>query len=84
MPYKLRESAQPAYYAIKAQQRSIGGVAQAIGVPYIHLRNTLYGRVTPSPVVRERLPRLLGLRLEDLFDAGTLARKYQPKYGPKR
>ncbi len=84
MSYNLRTGAQPGYYLIKEQRRSIGVVAQAIDVPYLHLRNALYGHVAPSPAVRDRLPKLLGVRLDALFDADTLAREYQPKYGPKR
>lgn len=80
----LREGAQPAYYVVKEQRRSIGVVAQAIDVPYLHLRNTLYGIVVPSPAVRNRLPKLLGIDITKLFDADMLARTYQPKYGPKR
>lgn len=80
----VRQGAQPGYYLIKEQRRSIGVVAQAIDVPYLHLRNALYGHVVPSPGVRERLPKLLGVRLDELFDAATLAREYQPNRGPKR
>ena len=84
MSYKLRDGAQPGYYTLREQRRSIGVVAQAIDVPYLHLRNALYGAVVPSPAIRERLPKLLGVRLEELFDATMLAREYQPKHGPKR
>ncbi len=84
MSYNLRVGAQPGYYLIKEQRRSIGVVAQAIDVPYLHLRNALYGHVTPSPAVRDRLPKLLGVRLNQLFTADKLAREYQPKHGPKR
>lgn len=80
----LRQGAQPAYYVVKDQRRSIGVVAQAIDVPYVHLRNALYGHVVPSQAVRDRLPKLLGVRLEELFEPGTLARTYRPQHGPKK
>lgn len=80
----LREGAQPAYYIVKEQRRSIGVIAQAIDVPYMHLRNVLYGSVVPSPEVRNRLPKLLGVDITKLFRADTLAREYKPHYGPKK
>ena len=84
MPYKIRDGAQPGYYRIKEQRRSIAVVAQAIDVPYLHLRNALYGVAAPSLAVRERLPKLLGLRLDEVFDAQTLAREYKTTHGRKR
>ena len=80
----LRKNAQPAYYVVKEQRRSIGVIAQAIDVPYLHLRNALYGASVPSPEVRNRLPKLLGVDITKLFDADTLARQYRPQHGAKR
>jgi hypothetical protein len=80
----LRLDAQPAYYIVKEQGRTFGVVAQAIDVPYMHLRNALYGQVVPSPEVRNRLPKLLGKDVAELFDAAMLAREYRPNYGRKK
>jgi hypothetical protein len=82
--HKLRADATPAYYLLKQQRRSMGAVAQAINVPYIHLRNVLYGAVVPSPEIRGRLPLLLGVPIEELFDADVLKREFAASHRPKK
>ena len=41
-----------------------------------HLHYTSRGIVPPSPALREGLPILLGVPLEELFDADLLAREW--------
>jgi len=84
VPYNLRENAQPAYYLVRQQGRTIGVIARSIDVPYIHLRNVLYGDYPPSNEVRTRLPGLLGVDLKDLFTEDMLARAYRGRARNKK
>ena len=68
----LSNEKQLAYFAIKESGRSISATARLIDVGYLELRNSIYGRVRPTPAVRQRLPLLLGRDLSELFDAGSL------------
>jgi len=74
---------QPARQALFDQRWSIARAATEIGVPVSHLGNCVYGKIVPSPGVRERLPRLLGVPLEELFTAEALAEEYDINRGPR-
>ncbi|WP_431905593.1 hypothetical protein [Micromonospora carbonacea] len=69
---------QPAKIELFKQRLSIQQVADEIGVPYEHLKNTLAGRTYPMPEVRRGLPRVLGKPLRDLFCAEMLGASYDP------
>lgn len=56
--------------------RTIIDVAELIGVKYSHLAKSLGGQVTPSKRVRDLLPIVLGVPLEELYTADVLARQY--------
>ncbi len=71
---ELSRQKQPAYYLIKEQGRSVGVISRVIDVPYLHLRQAVYGMVRPSQEVRDRLPGLLGVPLDQLFEATHLRR----------
>lgn len=73
---------QPAYYILHLRDFTIRGAARAIDVPAVHLYQTLYGRIRPCPEVRERLPELLNLPLEDLFNADLLVKAYDGSKDP--
>jgi hypothetical protein len=67
---------QPAVAALRAERWSIALAARTIGVPETHLRNAVLGRTYPNAIVREKLPALLGIGLEDLFIPDMLAKAY--------
>lgn len=72
---------QPVRRALILADMSVTQAAEKIGVTWSHLYATVIGRTTPSEVVRQRLPELLGIPLEELYDADLLARTYA---GPRR
>ena len=77
---------QPAREALRDERWSVSRAAAEIGVDPSHLRCCLMATAAPSPEVRERLPKLLGRPLEDLFDADLLAREYKgpiDNYAPR-
>jgi hypothetical protein len=67
---------QPAYEALRHERYTIANAARTIDVLESHLRMVVSGRVSPSPEVRERLPKLLKVRLSDLFTPEALASRY--------
>ncbi|MBM0258956.1 hypothetical protein [Micromonospora sp. 4G55] len=69
---------QPAADALRRERWSIPLAARQIDVPENHLRTAVGGYNRPMPEVRERLPKLLGLPLEELFTPEVLARPYCP------
>ncbi len=73
---------QPGLTAIQSQARSVSGLARLIGVPDAELRATPYGKCRPSVVIREKLPLILGVPLESLFDPGVLAEEKRPPGTP--
>lgn len=72
---------QPAKQILRERYITLPDAARRIDVLPGHLRGVLNGHVSPSPSVRERLPELLGLALDELFDADLLAREWT---GPRR
>lgn len=62
--------------AIGRKQYTLTGLAAEVPCPRPHLLNILYGRVAPAPIVRKRLPEILGVPLEELFDADLLVKQY--------
>lgn len=68
-----RRAKQPMYFLMKDQGRSIGAIADVIGVSYLHLRGAMYGTTYPSTVLRDKLPKFFGVPLSELFDADILA-----------
>lgn len=67
---------QPARDALRRERYTIAHAARLIDVPENHLRFVLSGKTAPSPEVRERLPKLLNLKLSQLFTSEALASKY--------
>jgi transcriptional regulator with XRE-family HTH domain len=63
---------------IRATGRTIKSVAEELGISYAHLINVCYGKSTPCPTCREKLPEILGVPLKELFPAEMLAREYMP------
>lgn len=55
--------------------------ATLIGVDTAHLANCLSGRTHPAQTVRDKLPALLGVTLEECFDAELLAKEYGGRRG---
>ncbi len=53
--------------------------AEAIGEDFEHLANAIAGRSYPSALIRDRLPELLGVALEECFTPESLRRKYRPR-----
>ncbi len=64
---------QPGLEVIRSQARTIAGLARLLGVSDSEFRATLYGKCRPSALVREKLPLILGVPLEALYDADVLA-----------
>lgn len=71
-----RVRVQPARQHLSDQRWSIAKAAAKIGVPEGHLRCAIYGVAAPNDVVRAKLPDLLGVPLDELFDAELLARRW--------
>jgi hypothetical protein len=74
---RKKRPAPPARLALYAKGLTIRDAAEQIGVPFAHLANVLKGSAVPNQIVRDRLPDLVGARLEDLFDADVLAKQWQ-------
>jgi len=74
-----RRAKQPVYFLMKEQGRSIGAIADVLGVPYLHLRAAMYGTTYPSKILREKLPKFFGVPLGELFDADVLAGEHDPR-----
>ncbi len=73
---------QPGLEIIRFQERTTSGLARLIGVDDHELRGTLYGKCRPSAEVREKLPLILGVPLEMLFDADVIAEEKRPPGTP--
>lgn len=72
----MPERPQPARALLRDQRYTTRQAAVAIDVEPGHLASVLAGHIRPHPVVRERLPELLGVPLEDLFDADRIDKPY--------
>lgn len=83
MPYEPR-GIQAARAVLRAQRYTTRQAAEAIGVDHGHLARAVSGRVRPSNEIRERLPELLGVPLEELFDSASLALPYEAHRGGPR
>lgn len=69
---------QPARRILRRDARlSITEAAEQINVRRSHLNSALLGYCAPSEDVRERLPRLIGRPLEELFTPESLAEPYR-------
>lgn len=67
---------QPALSELTEQRWSFSALADAIDVSRSHLYNACHGFTNPSDDLRQRLPQILGVKLEDLFTPEALAGKY--------
>src|SRR6185295_5557268 len=67
---------QPAYDVLRRERYTIANAARTMNVLESHLRMVVKGRVSPSPEVRERLPKLLNVGLSELFTLDALASRY--------
>ncbi|MDN5744098.1 MAG: hypothetical protein L0H31_03135 [Nocardioidaceae bacterium] len=74
---------QRACEALRTNPYTTCQAAEAIGIDHIHLGNNITGIVRPCPEVRERLPQLLAVPLEDLFDAELLSKPYDSSRIPR-
>jgi hypothetical protein len=82
VPVSTRFGVQPAHKIIRDQQWTFPAVAKALDIPFPHLVRSVRGMTVPSPGLRERLPELLGVPLEELFTAEILAHTYDTHRGP--
>jgi hypothetical protein len=64
---------QPVREIIRKGKYSISMVAEMVGVREAHFVPALYGRIRPNMTVRERLPKVLGVPIEQLFTAEALS-----------
>ncbi|WP_291525946.1 hypothetical protein [Branchiibius sp. NY16-3462-2] len=67
---------QPARDILYAQRWNASSASAEINVPYLHLRAVLLGKTRPRPEVLERLPKLLGVPVEELFTEEMLAQPF--------
>lgn len=67
---------QPALSELTRRRWTIAAAAREIGCSYSQLYNVTRGVTPPSSVLRDKLPRLLGVELEQLFTRGALAAAY--------
>lgn len=73
MAKETRFGPQPAREVLRQGKHSIALVAGIMGVPESHLLPALYGRIRPNITVREKLPKIVGRPLEELFTAEALS-----------
>ncbi len=69
---RLSRTEQPVYAAMRASGLSMSKVAEAAGVPYIHLRQAAKGFTRPNLRLRAKLPEILGRPIEALFEPASL------------
>jgi hypothetical protein len=74
---EVEKQHQPGKTILFGKGMTIVGVARAIGVNRNHLHTSLMGITPPCPEVRERLPKHLGITLEETFTPELLARPYR-------
>lgn len=63
---------QPARAVLTQERWTVAAAADKIGVDRQHLMHALHGLIVPNPVVRRRLPELLGRPIEDLFTQAVI------------
>jgi hypothetical protein len=64
---------QPLHKVVRDRKLTFTAVAYAIGEKPGSLRNVAYGFIYPSANMKKRLPKYLGVKLEDLFEERVLA-----------
>ena len=69
---------QPALDIIRAQARTVAGVARLLGVNYHHTRTALIGETLPTPEILQGLPLLLNRAPEELWTEDVLAAVTEP------
>jgi len=74
-------SRQPIYWVLRDEGRTIAGVARKVPVSSQQLKNAVHGRTPPSPLLRARLPEILGRPLEALFTDEALKTQYLGQFG---
>lgn len=72
---------QPARFVMRQRKIYHHVAAAYVGCPVHHVYNVVRGVIAPSPLIRERLPRLLGLAEEECFTPAALAAKSLSKRG---
>jgi transcriptional regulator with XRE-family HTH domain len=55
---------------------TLANLARLNDIPYAHMIMIARGRTRPSPAACERLPKFLGVPLEELFSSDALAKPY--------
>ncbi len=81
---ETRFGRQPAHLIARQHAQTMRSMAEDMGVSERHLHDTVTGKVRPQPAVREMLPKILGLPLDELFTARILEREYDPTRNPWR
>lgn len=79
----LTKRRQPVRRMLVVRDITIPEAAEFVGCPRAHLTNAMLGRCHPSAEVRARLPILIGLPLEALFEGELLAGEYTGRRGRK-
>lgn len=72
MAKATRFGRQPAYEILKKERWHISLAAHEIGVSHQHLSKAVHGYYRPNDVVREKLPKLVNVPLDQLFTAESL------------
>ena len=75
---------QPARLLLRRRGYSLKGLAEEIGVPESHFRKAVGGYIRPRPEIVARLPRIVGIPIDRLFDERVLARPFDPSKNPWR
>ncbi|WP_169798565.1 helix-turn-helix transcriptional regulator [Piscicoccus intestinalis] len=75
----MRRPFQPARDILKQKRWTVAAAAREIGVSQTHLGNTVTGRNRPNDIVREKLPELLGVPLEELFYPDMIVIPFSPR-----
>ncbi len=69
---RLPRTNQPVFDAIRASGLNLSKVAQQAGVSYLHVRQAARGCARPNLQLRAKLPEILGVPLEELFEPACL------------
>ena len=76
---------QPARRELRRQRWTCPqAAAQMDGVDTSQLQRAVAGRTRPTKEIRDQLPKLLGVPLEELFTPDILAKPFNPKMNPWR
>lgn len=74
---------QPAKQLLRDKRINVTTAARTMDVHYGHLQSVLAGAAAPSPQLRERLPELLGVPLEECFTPELLAKTWTGPRDPR-